>query len=158
MRFTATVALALLAGALNPAAAAEPMTKSEVIKQANTDCRVGGERVRHWARLGWRAAKKRRRSLAVSRYERSLAHRDRVYRKLAALDEPRPERAVWGKFLRNTRKLNLEHHERLRQYRDGAHRNVFRFFSLSALNYQRLAMAAASDYGLGRSCERLLKK
>ena len=159
MKPAATLALAVVLGAATNAAADEaPMTKAQVIQAANDHCRTGGERVRHWSRLGWRAAKNRRRPLAVERYRRSLRHRDRVYSRLASLRPPTNGQGTWRQFLRNTRALNEEHHERVRQYANGAHRNVFLFFRLTALNYQRLALAAASEYGLGEACAKLLRK
>ena len=159
MKLAAIVALTVVfSGAANAAAGEAPMTKAQVIERANEHCRTGGERVRSWSRLGWRAAKNRHRPLAVSRYRRSLRHRDRVYSRLEGLRPPEGGLSTWRKFLRNTRKLNEEHHERVRQYADGAHRNVFLFFSLTALNYQRLALAAAADYGLGEACAKLLRK
>lgn len=159
MKVAATLALAVVLSAATGAAAADaPMTKAQVIEAANQHCRTGGERVRHWSRLGWRAAKNRRRALAVERYRRSLRHRDRTQSRLEALRAPENGLPTWRTFLRNSRKLNGEHEERIRQYAAGAHRNVFLFFRLTALNYQREALAAAAKYGLGEACARLLRK
>jgi hypothetical protein len=159
MRLAATLALAVVLGAATNAAADEPrMTKAQVVEAANEHCRTGGERVRHWRRLGWRAAKNRRRPLALQRYRRSLRHRDRIQSRLENLRPPERGQGTWREFLRNSRKLNEEHRERVRQYADGAHRNVFLFFRLTALNYQRVALAAAAEYGLGEACAKLLRK
>ena len=158
MKPVALLLLSLLLAAAATSASAETLTKRQVIDQANADCRTGTERVRHWNRLGWQAAKARHRARAVRRYRRSQVHRERAHSRLADLQVPQRGHRTWRDFLHNTKKLNGEFEDRIDQYADGAHRNVFRFLRLTALNYQRLAMAAAAEYDLGNACARLLKK